>query len=331
MIRLIALSLTAALLALAAFSAVAQAEITPTPAPSKTPTAAASPQADETQAAVASSTFEPLTQADLSIITGNVQRPNGIAWYNNMLYTSCTGDGTVYEINDTTGQTRAYIYGIRNAQTLYVEEDANNTLTMWVPDYNANTLNRVTRSGVETVVRNLQGPWGISYVDEQRFLVSNLLGNTVSLLSREGDNQLVMEDLASPMGVVHDGETLFVANYGSTRRAIEWYSLESVLTGTPDTSVANHVLVSGLQNTTSLQLGSDGKLYFAYALGNRGLIGRVDPQVCMENGGCTNDQVEIVLYSDLSVPLAGFALTPDMRMFVHTMFVPEIYWAQITG
>ena len=95
-----------------------------------------------------------------------------------------------------------------------------------------------------------------------------------------------------------------------------------------DNSV-NHVLVSGLQNTTDVQLGADGYLYFAYALGNRGLVGRVDPKVCQANGGCTNDQVEIVLFSDLDAPLAGLTITPDMRMFVHTMFKPEIYWAKL--
>ncbi|MFN8448338.1 MAG: hypothetical protein U0521_07045 [Anaerolineae bacterium] len=110
---------------------------------------------------------------------------------------------------------------------------------------------------------------------------------------------------------------------------MEWYALDDVLGGTADPADANHVLVSGLQNTTGLQLGSDGKLYFSYSLGNRGLVGRVDPAVCLDNGGCTNDQVEIVLYSDLTVPIAGFTVTPDMRMFLHTMFVPDIYWAQI--
>lgn len=328
MIRTIALLLTAALVALAAFSAAGQAEITPTPAPSKTPTAA---PIESTVEAASTGQMEPLTQADLSIITGNVQRPNGIAWYNDMLYTACTGDGTIYEIDDTTGQTRTYIYGIRNAQTLYVEQDANSNLVLWVPDYQANTLARVTRSGVQTVTRNLQGPWGIAFVDEQYFLLTNLLGNTINRLSRDGENEVVLEGLASPMGLVHNGQTVYVANYGSTRRSIEWYDLNAVLDGTADSADANHVLVTGLQNTTGLQLGSDGKLYFSYALGNRGLVGRVDPQVCLENGGCTNDQVEIVLYSDLTVPIAGFALTPDMRMFVHTMFVPEIYWAQISG
>lgn len=327
MTKFIALVLTAALIALAASSAAAQAEVTPTPAPSKTPTAAPAISTAEPVAAQ----FESLTQEDLSIITGNVQRPNGIAWYNGYLYTACTGDGTVYEINDTDGQTRTYIFGIRNAQTLFVEQDSNSNLVLWVPDYQANALTRVTRSGVQTVVRNLQGPWGIAFVDEERFLLTNLLGNTINVLTRDGDNQVVMDGLASPMGLVHNGQTMYVANYGSTRRSIEWYPLDDVLAGTADAAAEGHVLVSGLQNTTGLQLGSDGKLYFTYALGNRGLVGRVDPEVCMANGGCTNDQIEIVLFSDLTVPLAGFVLTPDMRMFLHTMFVPDIYWAQIEG
>ncbi len=90
------------------------------------------------------------------------------------------------------------------------------------------------------------------------------------------------------MGIVHDDQTLYVANYGSTRRSIEWYSLISTLVSGQDAEPTRIiVLVSGLQNTTGLQLGSDGKLYFAYALGNRGLVGRVDPQVCLANGGCT--------------------------------------------
>ncbi len=329
MTKIASLVLAAALIAQAVFSAAAQNEITPTPAPTKTgtPVPSVTPMLTATHAAG----FEPLTQADLAIITGNVQRPNGITWFENKLYTACTGDATVYEIDDTTGQTRAYIYGLRNAQTLYVENDANQNLTMWVPDYQMNTLTKITRTRIDTIVRNLNGPWGISYVDEQHFLLTNLLGNTIDLLGRDGSDQVLMEGLSSPMGIVHDDETVYVANYGSTRRSVEWYSLNSVLNGQQPGEGENHVLVSGLQNVTDLQLGSDGNLYFAYALGNRGLVGRVDPKVCQANGGCTNDQVEIVLYSDLIVPLAGLAITPDMRMFVHTMFTPEIYWAQITG
>jgi hypothetical protein len=316
--------LAAMLTTLAAFTASAGGE-TPTPAPSKTATLAAVTD-NSTPAPRGSS----LTQADLQVLTGNVQKPNGFYYFEGMLYTACTGDATVYEINAETGATRSYIYGIRNAQTLYVEKDAENsdTLTLWVPDYQANTLNRVTRQRVDTVVTGLNGPWGLSYVDEERFLVSNLLSNSINLLTRDGENEVVMEGLAAPMGIVHDGETLYVANYGSTRRSVEWYSYDDMLSGNQDAS-AEHLLVSGLQNTTGLQLGSDGMLYFAYALGNRGLIGRVDPEVCRANGGCTNDQVEIVLYSDLNSPLAGLTLTPDMRMFVHTMFQPDIYWADL--
>ena len=328
MSKIASIVLAATLISQAALSATAQSQSTPTPAPTKTPTLAVvaptfevTPPAGQTKS---------LTQADLSILTGNVQKPNGFAWFSNKLYTACSGDGTVYEIDDTTGSTKAYIYGIKNAQTLYVENDANNTLTLWVPDYQSNTLTKVTRNQVQTVARNLKGPWGISYVDDQHFLVTNLLSNSINLLSRDGDNQDLMDNLSAPMGIVHDDQTLYVANYGSTRRSIEWYDYRAVLNSVKDTDDSvNHVLVSGLQNTTDVQLGADGYLYFAYALGNRGLVGRVDPKVCQANGGCTNDQVEIILFSDLDAPLAGLTLTPDMRMFVHTMFKPEIYWAKL--
>ncbi len=275
MSRIVSVVLAAALISQAALSAAAQ-QSTPTPAPTKTPTltAAVAPTLELTPEVGQRGS---LTQTDLSVLTGNVQKPNGLTWFNNKIYTACSGDSTVYEIDDTTGSTRAYIYGIKNAQTLYVENGTNNTLTLWVPDYQANTLTKVTRSQVETVVRDLKGPWGLSYVDDQHFLLTNLLSNSINLLSRDGDNQVLMDNLNAPMGIVHDDETLYVANYGSTRRSIEWYSYDAVLKGQEDTAdtQTNHVLVSGLQNTTDVQLGSDGKLYFAYALGNRGLVGRV--------------------------------------------------------
>lgn len=52
------------------------------PAPTKTPT----PAPEVTEIASASAEFEPLTQNELHILTGNVQRPNGIGLFNNNLY-----------------------------------------------------------------------------------------------------------------------------------------------------------------------------------------------------------------------------------------------------
>jgi hypothetical protein len=88
-------------------------------------------------------------------------------------------------------------------------------------------------------------------------------------------------------------------------------------------------LVSGLQNPTNLVIGPDRWLYIAYSLGTRGIVGRVNPDICREKGGCTNLDVEIVLWSELAAPLAGLVITPDMRLFVHTMFGAEIYWVQL--
>jgi hypothetical protein len=322
--RLAALAALIGILSLGtAVQLAAQGIGTPTPAPTKTPAAdiTPSPAAETEQTGLASGPFEPLTQSDLQVLTGNVQRPNGIAWYNNFLYTACTGDGTVYEIQSETGETRTYIWGVSNAHTLAVVEDGDE-LQLWVPDYGENRIELVTREGVSAVTEDtLQGPWGIVPLDDENFLVSSLLGNRIDRVNRDGTVELELDGLASPAGLVLEEGLLYVANNGSTRRSVEWYDLNTDSDGGP--------LVSGLQNATGLQLGADGNLYIAYALGTRGLVGRVDPQACRESGGCTNDQVEVILYSDLATPLAGLAVTPDGRLFVHTMFNPALYWVQI--
>src|ERR1041384_7871533 len=35
------------------------------------------------------------TQADLSLLTGNIQRPNGLVWHDGKIYAACSGDWTV--------------------------------------------------------------------------------------------------------------------------------------------------------------------------------------------------------------------------------------------
>jgi hypothetical protein len=264
-----------------------------------------------------------MTQGDLSVLRANVQRPNGIVWHDNFLFTACTGDSTVYEINSETGQTRAYIAGVRNAHMLYAE-GTGESFTLWVPDFGNNTFAVVTRNGANAVLEDLNGPWGIAYQDEENFLITNLLGNSLIRASRDGEAETLLDTLAAPTGILLDGDMLYIANNGSTRRAIEWYDINAL-----DDDSENHVLVSGLQNTTGLQLGSDGYLYFAYAIGTRGVVGRVNPQTCRENGGCTNEQVEVVVFTELPSPLAGLTLIPDMRLFIHTMFIPDLYWVQL--
>ena len=299
------------------------------PVPTKTPT-----PAPEVTAESPVTEFEPLTQDDLHILTGNVQRPNGIALFNDYLYTACTGDSTIYEINSQSGLTSTYIWGIMNAHTLYVEDGSDRQIHLWVPDYTDNTLKQVTRLGVQRVASGLEGPWGITYLDDENFLVTNLMGNSISRVSRTGDNTPVLQGLSSPTGIVIDGDHVYVANNGSARRAIEWYPLDELAAAAVPTAAPtdqSQVLVSGVQNPTGLQLGADGYLYFAYSLANRGVVGRVDPQTCLADGGCSNADVEIVLYTDLTAPLAGLAISPDMRIFVHTMFAPELYWAQISS
>jgi len=308
---------------------VAQDDITATPAPSKTPTIEPEvPDAEATQEPVA--IVEPWTQSDLAILTGNVQRPNGITWFNNNLYTACTGDSTVYELNSVTGLTRTYIFGVHNAHTIHAEEDAAGELHLWVPDFETGRFLHVQRTGINTISADLAGPWGIQYLNDEEFLISNLRKNNVIVMNRAGEQREVIEGLRSPTGLVVDDEFIYVANNGSARRAIEWASREETLTAEGPVS-ETAPLVTGLQNTTGMVMAADGYLYFAYALGTRGVVGRVDPAVCRDQGGCGNDEVEVVLYTELSAPLAGLAISPDMRLFVHTMFSPDIYWLQLGG
>jgi hypothetical protein len=299
---------------------IASSQEEPTPAPTKT-------EIPETQNETEDEEIEALTQEDLIVLNGNVQRPNGIAWHNDKIYAACSGDYTLYEIGDTEGETRTFIYGIRNAHTLFVESLGETDFNLWVPDYDTNTLMRVNPRGAPvTMANNLEGPWGIAYFDQQHFLITNLIGNNITLMDRSGNVINTVEGMRSPTGITLDEEIVYVANNGSSRRSIEWINSEDFL---GDEEIVPSPLVSGVQNATGLVLGSDGYLYFAYALGTRGVVGRVNPQICREEGGCTNDQVEIVLYTDLAAPLAGLEITPDMRLFVHTIFRPEIYWVQL--
>jgi hypothetical protein len=260
-------------------------------------------------------------------MTANVQRPNGFGWYNGTIYTACTGDGTIYEIDDTTGQTRTYIYGVRNAHTLHVEESPRTGLVLWVPDFGENTLSRVTRAGVRPVARNLEGPWGIAAIEEERFLVTLLLGNALEVISQQGERTRLLSDLAAPTGLIVTEDRVYLGNTGSTRRAIEWYPRETLMSGGFErASLTSQVLLGGVQNVTGLQLAPDGRLYFAYSLGTRGVVGRIDPIACEETGGCTASDVEVVLYTELAAPLAGLTVTPDSRLFIHEMFSPDLYW-----
>lgn len=316
------------ILILVAISITAQDDVTSTPAPSKTPTIEPTiVEAETTETPNRTPLVEPYTQADLSVLSGNVQRPNGAVWHNDMLYMVCNGDWTVYEIQDTSGETRTYIYGIRNSHSLYAEDLAENSINLWVPDYDTNSLMVVNQQRApQPIATDLEGPWGIAYLDADHFLVTNLTGNNISMIHRDGTVRRLVEQMRSPTGIVVDDEFVYVANNGSARRSIEWITTSELVDGeTP----SPQPLASGLQNTTGLAMGSDGYLYFAYALGTRGVIGRLDPEVCREEGGCSNDQIEIVLYTELAAPLAGLTISPDMRLFVHTIFRPEIYWVDI--
>ncbi len=307
----------AALLLVLVFSLLAWAqEATPSP------TAAATPTVEAT--AVAGPALEkPYLQADLNLLVGNVQRPNGMVYFEGDLFTVCNGDWTVYKIDAETGETITFVFGVRNGNNLIAEATASG-FDLWIPDPDNSALWKVDeqRSAPVSISSQLAGPWGIVRLDASRFLLTDARANTILEISEQGERQIAQSGLRAPTGIARQGNRVYFANGGSARRGIEYFDIE----GDGQYSEVKP-LVSGLQNTTNILLGSDGYLYFAYALGTRGVVGRIEPSQCVETA-CSHEDVQIVVFSDTPAPLA-IALAEDMRLFLHSRFRPEIYWTQL--
>lgn len=265
----------------------------------------------------------PFLQDDLELLVGNVQRPNGFTWYDNSLYTVCNGDWTIYKIDDRTGETITFVFGTRDGNMLLIEDTATGYQIL-VPDPENGTVWRVdqSRSAPSSFTKAIDSPWGITRLDDSRYLLTDVRMSSIVEVAEDGVTRDVQTELRSPTGIARRDSFVYFANGGSARRGIEYFELE-------DDGAYSDVkpLVSGLQNTTNLVMGRDDKLYFAYALGTRGVIGRIDPALCHENG-CVNSDVELVVFSDIPAPLA-MTLSDDLRLFLHSRFRPEIYWLQL--
>ncbi len=265
----------------------------------------------------------PLLQDDLQLLVGNVQRPNAMVWFEDHLYTVCNGDWTIYQIDDQSGDTITYVFGIKNGHSMLMES-TDEGFDLWVPDPESETLWKVNqdRLAPESVFDQLAAPWGIARIDEDSLLVSDTKENAIIQVSEAGEATTIASGLRSPTGIAIDGTRIYFANGGSARRGIEWMQVEENGAISPPKP-----LVNGLQNTTNIILGDDGLLYFGYALGTRAVVGRVDPDHCLEDG-CSGDEAEMVVFSDIPAPVS-LALSSDLRLFLHSRFRPEIYWAQL--
>lgn len=265
----------------------------------------------------------PLLQDDLQLLVGNVQRPNAMVWFEDYLYTVCNGDWTIYQIDDQNGDTITYVFGIKNGHSMLMES-TDEGFDLWVPDPESETLWKVNQNRLapESVFDQLAAPWGIARMDEDSLLVSDTRENAIIQITEAGEAITIASGLRSPTGIAIDETRIYFANGGSARRGIEWMQIE----GNGAISEPKP-LVSGLQNTTNIILGDDGLLYFGYALGTRAVVGRVDPDLCLEHG-CSGDETEMVVFSDIPAPVS-LALSSDLRLFLHSRFRPEVYWAQV--
>jgi len=162
----------------------------------------ASPNGTPTPGSDVTTSNTSFTQADLSLLTGNIQRPNGLVWHDGKIYAACSGDWTVYQIDATTGNTNQYIYGVKNAHSMVAQTDGQNT-DLWIPDFQSNNLVEITQGVVKNIATNLNGPWGIAQFNDTQFLVTNLRGNDVVMVG-EGDPKEIIIKLRSPTGIVVD-------------------------------------------------------------------------------------------------------------------------------
>lgn len=314
------------LLALAIATSSYAQEATPGAAQSETNRQADEVDLDEStsmEGAPPSALESPFLQSDLTLMVANVQRPNGIVWFDNSLYTVCNGDWTVYRIDDRTGETVTFVFGVRDGNSL-VAEATERGFDLWVPDPETGTLWKVDqqREAPEDFATELAAPWGITRLNEERFLLTDTRTNSIMEAPAAGDRTTVHDQLRAPTGIARDEDRIYFANGGSARRGIEYFER-----GDDRLYTEVQPLVSGLQNTTNIIMGADGYLYFSYALGTRGVVGRIDPTRCLEVG-CGNQDVEMVVFSDIAAPLA-IALSDDLRLFLHSRYRPEIYWAQL--
>ena len=295
------------------------------PAASATPQALQTVSPDDDAAHEAAALDRPLLQSDMELLIGNVQRPNALAYFGDYLYTVCNGDWTIYRINHRTGETESFVFGVKDGSAMLVESTAAG-FDIVIPDPMSGTLWRVDqeRKSPVAIASELGKPWGIARVSGDSVLVTNTQDSSVMQVSRQGSAETILTGLRSPTGITRHQDRLYVANGGSARRSIEWFQLSGDGEATPPQS-----LVSGLQNATTIAMGTDGHLYFAHALGTRGVVGRIDPLPCLE-GGCDSSDVEMVVFSDLQAPIT-LTLSPDMRLFLHSRYRPEIYWAQLGG
>lgn len=312
------------LFALAALS-LAQ-EATPAAAQSEPANQTEPDDADEEAAsgdAPANGLASPFLQSDLELMVGNVQRPNGIVWFDDTLFTVCNGDWTIYKIDDRSGDTVTFVFGVRNGNNI-VAEATEAGFDLWVPDPDSGALWKVDqqRSAPDMIAADLAAPWGIARLNDDSFLLTDTRSNSIIAVPTAGEGKIVQTQLRAPTGIVRQEDRIYFANGGSARRGIEYFEIAD------DGSYSElRPLVSGLQNTTNIVMAADGYLYFSYALGTRGVVGRIDPTACLE-GGCSNQDVEMVVFSDIPAPLA-ITLSDDMRLFLHSRFRPEIYWAQL--
>ena len=155
-----------------------------------TPTAAATPSPAE-------SPRLPFLQSDLTLLMGNVQRPNGLVYFDGSLFTICSGDWTIYKVDAETGDSISFVFGVQNGNSL-IAESTEAGFDLFVPDPDSGALWQLDqrRQAPVKVAEELAAPWGITRLGDDVLLVSDTRANAVFAINGDGEQTKLVEGAA---------------------------------------------------------------------------------------------------------------------------------------
>ena len=178
-------------------------------------------------------------------------------------------------------------------------------LISWVPDPDTGSLWKVDqqRAAPESISADLEAPWGITRLDDDRFLISDTRSNSIMIVPMDGEPRVAQSALRAPTGIARDADIIYFANGGSARRGIEFFE-------TADDGSFSEVkpLVSGLQNTTNIVLGVRTAISTFPTRWAHGELWAGLTHPIAWRAAAANQDVEMVVFSDIPAPARHYAV-----------------------
>jgi DNA-binding beta-propeller fold protein YncE len=201
----------------------------------------------------------------LKEFTLNLNKPYGLAFYNNTLYVTNYNDRIISKITantDGTGTASTYVSGgLFGGYSL--EFDSSGTL--YVANNSTNTVSKITRYGnIGTITTyaasGLNGPQGLAFDSSGNLYVSNSNSNTVSKIKPNVDGTVtviayVVSGFNGVQGIAIDSsDNLYVANYNNN-------TISKVTANADGTGTATSYVSTGLNGPCEIAFDSNDNMY----------------------------------------------------------------------